>query len=94
LTVELKQLGLLDNPVWNALLTIQASFAEGNELARRYPVDVAPFAATRDHSSESYQSLAQLLGPTGTAALLFVAVPDFPAGWTLVRMIPAAQMVV
>jgi predicted GNAT family acetyltransferase len=87
------QLSLLDNPVWHALSTIQASFAEGNELAKRYPVDVAPFAATRDQSSESYQSLAQLLGPTGTAALPFVTVPDFPAGWTLVRMVPAAQMV-
>jgi GNAT superfamily N-acetyltransferase len=83
----------LDNPVWNALSTIHASFAEGTELAKRYPVDVAPFAATRDQSSESYQSLAQLLGPTGTAALPFVGVPDFPAGWTIIRMAPAAQMV-
>jgi len=87
------QLSLLDNPVWNALSTSHASFPEGDELAKRYPVDVAPFAATRDQSSESYQSLAQLLGPTGTAALPFVTVPDFPAGWTLVRMVPAAQMV-
>jgi predicted GNAT family acetyltransferase len=92
-TMKLKQVSLLDNPTWNALSTIQASFAEGNELAKRYPIDVAPFAATRDQSSESYDSLAQLLGPTGTAALTFVAVPDFPAGWTIVRMMPFVQMV-
>src|SRR5260370_1015581 len=45
---EVKRLSMLDNTVWNALTTIHASFAEGNELAKRYPVDVAPFAATRD----------------------------------------------
>ncbi len=84
---------MLDNPVWNALSTTHASFAEGNELAKRYPVDVAPFAATRDQSAQSYDSLAQLLGPTGIAALPLVAVPDFPAGWTVVRMVNSAQMV-
>src|SRR6267143_2962218 len=87
------QSSLLDNPVWSALSTTHASFAEGNELAKRYPVDVAPFAATRDQSSESYQSLAQLLGPTGTAALPLVAMPDLPAGWTIVRTLHTAQMV-
>jgi predicted GNAT family acetyltransferase len=86
-------LTILDNPVWNALSTIHASFAEGNELAKRYPVDIAPIAATRDESPESYQSLAQLLGPTGTAALAFVAEPILPTGWTVVRLGSAAQMV-
>lgn len=91
--MEQKQLSLLDNPVWNALSTIHASFDQGNELAKRYPVDVAPFGATRDQSSESYVSLARLLGPTGTAALVFVGVPNLPVGWTIVRGGQAAQMV-
>ncbi len=37
-------MSLLDSPVWNALSTFHASFAEGNEIAKRYPVDVAPLA--------------------------------------------------
>jgi len=48
-------LTLFDNPVWKALSTLHASFAEGTELAKRYPIDVAPFADTRDQFSESYQ---------------------------------------
>jgi ribosomal protein S18 acetylase RimI-like enzyme len=83
----------LDNPVWSALSTTQASFAEGDELAKRYPVDVAPFAATRDQSSESYHSLAKLLGPGETVALPLVREPDLPAGWTIVRKVNSAQMV-
>ncbi len=86
------QLSLLDNPVWNALSTAHASFAEGDKIAKRYPVDVAPLAATRDQSQESYHSLAKLLGPAGTTALAFVTVPGFPAGWTVVRVLPNVQM--
>jgi predicted GNAT family acetyltransferase len=87
------QLSVLDNPVWSALSTTHASFAEGDELAKRYPSDVAPFAATRDQSTESYDSLARLLGPGGTAALPLSIMPDVPVGWTLVRRIDSAQMV-
>src|SRR5467141_1964250 len=87
------QSSLLDNPVWNALATTHASFAEGDELAKRYPSDVAPFAATRDQSPESYRSLAGLLGPGGIAALPLSITPDFPVGWTLVRRIDSVQMV-
>jgi len=91
--VEQNQLILLDNPVWSALSTTHASFAEGDELAKRYPVDVAPFAATRDQSTESYDSLARLLGPGVTAALPLAAMHDLPARWTVVRNVDSAQMV-
>ncbi|OLD13058.1 MAG: hypothetical protein AUI50_01655 [Crenarchaeota archaeon 13_1_40CM_2_52_14] len=93
LIVRQDTLSLLDNPAWNALSTVHASFAQGNELAKRYPTDVAPIAATRDQSPESYRSLAQLLGPQGTTALAFVTMPHFPAGWNVVRTLPNAQMV-
>lgn len=87
------QSSLLDNPVWSALSTTHARFAEGDDLAKRYPVDVAPFAATRDQSIESYQSLARLLGPEGTAAFPLATMPVLPTGWTVVRKIDSAQMV-
>ena len=91
--MEQNQLIRLDNPVWSALSTTHGSFAEGDELAKRYPVDVTPFAATRDQSTESYDSLARLLGPGVTAALPLAAMPDLPAGWTVVRKVDSAQMV-
>jgi predicted GNAT family acetyltransferase len=87
------QLSLLDNPAWNSLTTAHASFAEGNRLAKRYPIDVAPIAATRDQSVESYQSLAELLGPSGTTALAFAGEPNVPADWKIIRLLPNAQMV-
>jgi len=87
------QLSLLDNPAWNALSTMHASFAEGNDLAKRYPVDVAPIGATRDQSVESYHSLGRLLGPAGTTALAFTVEPSLVSGWRVVRTLPNSQMV-
>jgi predicted GNAT family acetyltransferase len=84
---------LLDNPVWSALSTTHASFAEGDDLAKRYPVDVAPFGATRDQSPESYHSLARLLGSQETAAFPLAVMPVLPTGWTVVRKVDSAQMV-
>src|SRR4029077_3157488 len=58
-----------------------------------YPVDVAPFAATRDQSPESCRSLARLLGPEGTAAIPLTTMPILPASWSVVRRIDSVQMV-
>jgi ribosomal protein S18 acetylase RimI-like enzyme len=91
--VRQNQLSVLDNPVWSALSTTHASFAEGDDLAKRYPFDVAPFGATRNQSAESYHSLARLLGPGRTAALPLSTAPDLPAGWTIVFRVNSAQMV-
>jgi predicted GNAT family acetyltransferase len=91
--VEQNQTSLLDNPVWSALSTTHTSFAEGDDLAKRYPVDVAPFGATWDQSPESYHSLARLLGPKGTVAIPLAIMPILPAGWSFVRKIDSAQMV-
>jgi ribosomal protein S18 acetylase RimI-like enzyme len=43
----------LDNPAWSALTTLQAHLAVGDNLARRYPPDIAPIAGigTRDVSA-------------------------------------------
>lgn len=54
---------LLDRPIWSALSTAHAPLASGGALARRYPVDVAPFAAARDADAPSLGALAALVAP-------------------------------
>ena len=61
---------ILDNAVWAALAGPQASLAEVFGDARRFPVDVSPFAAIADQADpRSWQDLANLVGPGGTAVL-------------------------
>jgi hypothetical protein len=50
---------MLDNAIWAALTTRQAHFALGNEQARRFPADMAPFiAAERPEHTASLAELA------------------------------------
>ena len=50
----------LDNVVWHALAGRQRAFSEGDDRARRYLMDVAPFAGLRDFSPASMASLRPL----------------------------------
>ena len=59
----------LDHPIWNALTSVQSTVAEGDDRARRYPVAMAPFAATRDTSQESYAALRALVSGNNRIAL-------------------------
>jgi predicted GNAT family acetyltransferase len=65
---------ILDRPIWSALTTRQLSLAEVNGPARRYPVDVAPFADMEDMSRMSFAALRALMKP-GEIAVLFTTEP-------------------
>lgn len=51
----------LDRPVWSALTTRQANFAEGSGPALRFLPGTIPFAATRDDEMESLRALDSLV---------------------------------
>ena len=83
----------LDNVIWQSLTTRHAQFAEGSGEARRFVHEVSPLAAFREERPESYASLAELLGPRGTAGL-FLDRPYEPLpGWSYIAGAPLLQMI-
>jgi ribosomal protein S18 acetylase RimI-like enzyme len=72
----------LNNPIWNALSTSQSYLAQSNQLAKRFPRDVAPFGAMKAQSPSEYEALAQILSGD-TAALFLDSAPVLPADWTM-----------
>jgi len=83
----------LDNLVWLALTGPHAALAEGAELARRYPADVAPFAALATPTSpDGWEQLGGVVGSRAIAVLLGPPVEPPPA-WTLVGGGVGVQMV-
>jgi len=60
----------LDQVIWRALTSCHRDVAEGDHLALRYLAPIAPFAATTDVSTASFQSLLTLL-PAGDRIGLF-----------------------
>lgn len=84
---------VLDNPIWNALSTAHAHFAEGNGLAKRYQTDIGPLSGMKDQSPEAYRSLAQLLGPDDVAVLFLTELPTPPKELRLLQCFPMYQMI-
>jgi len=60
----------LDRPIWAALGNRQRHLGQGDELARRYRSDVAPFAALAEETAECYVALQRLLMTKDEVALL------------------------
>jgi ribosomal protein S18 acetylase RimI-like enzyme len=87
-----KTMHILDNPIWNSLSTLHAHFAEGDELAKRYPPEVTLLAGMGEPSAEAYGSLAKTLQRAG-AALFLDQPPQIPSGWVTVHSAPLVQMV-
>lgn len=83
----------LDNVIWQALTTRQERFAEACEKARRFVRDVSPLTAFAEENDQGYQSVARLVGSTGTAALFLDRPYEPRAGWQYVAGAPLLQMV-
>ena len=69
----------LDRPIWHALAEGHQHLALGDDLARRYPPAISPFAAARDASPEALSALAELIQPGEEVILVeagAVAMPD------------------
>jgi GNAT superfamily N-acetyltransferase len=73
---------LLDTPAWSALATHHRGIAEGDTLARRYPVAFAPFGGIADTSPESFTALRNLV-PPGDRVAMFTPYPVRPTPQTL-----------
>ncbi len=91
--LELKPVETLDNMMWHALNGPQDYLAEGNDRARRYPIDIGPFCAVPDEpTAEDYAALRDLVGPGNVATILRdeVVVPE---GWDVLATIDVVQMI-
>jgi len=60
----------LDNVVWSALTSVHAPLARGGALARRYPPEIARFAALHEDTPAARAELAGIVAPGEEVALV------------------------
>jgi ribosomal protein S18 acetylase RimI-like enzyme len=82
----------LDNPIWTALTTKQATLAHSNALARRFPPEMTLLGALAANTPMAFDSLAQLM-QRDAVTLYFTSPPNLPGGWEVVRAVELHQMV-
>lgn len=83
----------LDRPVWSSLISAHAHLSMGNELARRYEVEVNRFASARDDSAAALSALAALLQPAEQVFILQVPEIAVPAELTAIKLARGVQMI-
>ena len=83
----------LDNVIWTALTTRQASLAECCGTARRFVREVTSLSAFEAPNDDGYDALAELVGADGTAAVFLEEDYEPRAGWERIGGAPLVQMV-
>jgi predicted GNAT family acetyltransferase len=83
----------LDRPVWHALTTRQAAFAEGDGQAWRYAAPYGVFAAAADPSPDAQAALVALAPAQGAIAVHETVPIAPPPGLRLVRQPVIDQMI-
>lgn len=83
----------LDHPIWSALTTRQRALAEGDGLARRYPVAITPFADMMDMSAKSFAALGTLMADRDVAVLFTPEAVEVPAMFKVLLAKPGEQMI-
>lgn len=84
---------VLDNPVWNAMISGNRQLASGSDRARFFDLQVSPFAALLEPSTDNFHELARLCPPGRPVLLWSDREMSFEAPWLLKEMISGLQMV-
>ena len=84
---------VLDNPIWNALITGNKAFSLGNEHARYYDREMGAFAGLKNNKGSELDSLLNLT-PFETPVVLFTPGEiEISSNWKVNVKRPLLQMV-
>lgn len=83
---------VLDDPIWNSLVTDHSQFSIGGVLAKRYPAEIGPFVSVCEMSREAFDELGRLLRPDERLYLVGREEP-FPTDLKVEHHEPITQMV-
>ncbi len=84
---------VLDNPVWNALISGNKELSTGNENAKYFLKDVAPFAAVNAVTKRKWEALYDIADPGDSFAFFSSQEIEIPQPWKVSHCTHALQMV-
>lgn len=84
---------ILDNPIYNALITGNKHLALGSNDAKFFNPDVAPFAGLKENSSVYFNELREISEPESSFILFTPVHLDIPPTWKINGQMDLLQMV-
>lgn len=83
----------LDNVIWRALNTSQASLGKRHKHAGKFFKDVNLLGGFASPTPDNYDSMSALLDPGERVGLFLEQPPQPPLGWKIVATLPLLEMV-
>jgi ribosomal protein S18 acetylase RimI-like enzyme len=84
---------VLDNPVWNALISGNKPLAEGSEQAKYFAGDVSPFVGFETFTPQAFDLLHALVPAERLLGVVSPVALAIPARWEVVQHMAVLQMV-
>lgn len=84
---------VLDNPIWNGLISNNKHLSLGNEYIKYFPIEIAPFAGLKEVNNVSLRLLYDIAPEDRVFVLITAAELAVPKEWKIIRQETILQMV-
>ena len=84
---------VLDNPVWNALISGNQSLSFGTKTIKYFSDDVAPFVGFKEYTFENFNILYNNIKDGRRCAVISANEIAFPDSWKIIEHLNVLQMV-
>ncbi len=84
---------LLDNPIYNALISGNKNFSHGKDEAKFFPENISPLAGLREYSQTDLNILSGISRVKSLYILFTLGEFHFPARWKILERMKILQMV-
>ncbi|MEO8413980.1 MAG: GNAT family N-acetyltransferase [Ginsengibacter sp.] len=84
---------VLDNPIWNALISKNSNLSLGDENIKYFPGDIAPFAGLKDVNQDYLKLLFNMLPGKRIVVLITAVNVEIPSSWKIINRNVILQMV-
>ena len=82
----------LDNPVWEALSTVQSNFNTGSNTIKYFPSDVAPFIGMQNWNERDVQQLKDCMPANRAFSVMIAKTVKLPACVDIIFTTPLYQL--
>jgi predicted GNAT family acetyltransferase len=84
---------VLDNPVYNAMISGNRHLSAGTESVRYFPIEISPFVGLKEYDAHSFGLLADMLPPKRIAVTNTTMDIIIPDSWKIVHLTMCLQMI-
>jgi len=83
---------VLDNPIWNGLISGNKDFAQGTDSVRFFPAAIAPFIGLQENTEAHFDTLHDIVPSDRTFVHFGIEKPTIPDSWNVIVQLPGFQL--